>query len=153
MLECLHLNLEEFNSLENYITKFSDNKIYSTFYFNQDKLLYKEDFLGNEVSLKHVIFINRNKLKIAIMFKFNESTPHILGRVYDYDRESDREHLEMLLFQEQLPICITKSGVLTSSYLVENDFKRAIKEYIINRKKLYKYKVLNMDIKELWYKY
>lgn len=151
MLECLNLNLEEFNYLENYITKFSDNKIYSTFYLNQDKLSNNGDFFINEIFLKHIIFINNNKLKIAIMFKFNESTPQILGRVYDYDKSSDKEHLEMLLFQSEIPICFTKSCKQCSSFFIENEFKEAIKEYIINKNKLYKYKVLNLEIKELWY--
>lgn len=151
MLECLNLNLEEFNYLENYITKFSDNKIYSTFYLNQDKLSNNGDFFINEIFLKHIIFINNNKLKIAIMFKFNESTPQILGRVYDYDKSSDKEHLEMLLFQSEIPICFTKNCNHCSSFFIENEFKEAIKEYIINKNKLYKYKVLNLEIKELWY--
>lgn len=151
MLECLKLNLEEFSYLENYITKFSDNKFYSTFYFNEDKLSIENDYFNKEIYLKYTIFNNNNKLKIAIMFNFSKENPQILGRVYDYSKESDREHLEMLLFQKEIPICITKNSLLKSSFFVENDFSKGIKEYIINRNKDYKYKTLKLEIKELWY--
>ena len=151
MLECLKLNLEEINSLENYITQFSDNKLYSTFYFNEDKLSFGDGGFNREIYLKYTIFNNDNNIKIAIMFNLSKENPQIVGRVYDYSKESDREYLEMLLFQKEIPICITKGSLIISSYWVENDFSQGIKEYIINRNKGYKYKTLNLEIKELWY--
>jgi hypothetical protein len=139
----------------NYITRFEDNKIYSSFYLkeNINNLKYILDKSKVEMKASQMSFGGQSS--ILLLFRFAESNKFIYGRIYNLEIDFHREHMEMLMFQEELPICFVDSNnIIISTTLVKNDFKNDIKKYIIKRKFKYKpsydFKDDGCKIEDLW---
>lgn len=138
----------------NYITKFEDDKIYSTFYLKEsdEKLKYilDEEIVGMKATSIKV----DGQPVIALLFKFAGDNECIYGRLYNKNFSDDEEHLQMLMFQNMIPISfMDKYGEIITTALVENDFKPSIKGHIIKEKNKYKpsYEFNNKDkLEDLW---
>ena len=139
----------------NYITRFEDNKIYSSFYLKENINNLKYILDKSKVEMKASQMSVGGQSSIILLFRFAESNKFIYGRIYNLEIDFHREHMEMLMFQEELPICfIDSNNSIISTTLVKNDFKSDIKKYIIKRKFKYKssydFKDDRCKIEDLW---
>ncbi len=139
----------------NYIARFEDNKIYSSFYLKENINNLKYILDKSKVEMKASQMSVGGQSSILLLFRFAESNKFIYGRIYNLEIDFHREHMEMLMFQEELPICFVDSNnIIISTTLVKNDFKNDIKKYIIKRKFKYKpsydFKDDRCKIEDLW---
>ncbi|WP_291652346.1 hypothetical protein [Clostridium sp.] len=149
------LDLLDCGDIGNYITKFEDNKIYSSFYLKEDNINLKYILEESIIEMKANSIKINGQVVIALLFKFAGSNKFIYGRIYNKKLALDKEHLQMLVFQDSIPICFVDSNnkIITTT-LVENDFKNSIKDYIIKKRVKYSpsydFEDRKCKIKELW---
>ncbi|MCR1952672.1 MULTISPECIES: hypothetical protein [Clostridium] len=150
-----NLDLLECGYIGNYITKFEDNKIYSSFYLKEENLNLKY------IQEKSIVEMKANSIKIngqvvlVILFRFAGSNKFIYGRIYNKNSDLDKEHLQMLVFQDTIPICFVDSNnKIIATTLVENDLRNSIKDYIIKKRVKYSpsydFEDRKCKLKELW---
>jgi hypothetical protein len=145
----------ERGTIGNYIARFEDNKLYSSFYLKED--LANIDYLLNKATLEmKAIPIKANGQPfVTLLFKFGDSNNYIYGRLYNTLNKNDKEHLEILLFQGELPISfVDLDNNIVRTVMVENDFKDYIKRVFITKNiksiKTSKNYEDEYNLKELW---
>lgn len=141
--------------ISNYVTRFENNKIYSSFYLKENDKNLKYILDKSKVEMKASQISVDGQSSVILLFRFAESNKFIYGRIYNLEIDFHREHMEMLMFQEELPICFVNSNnIIISTTLVKNDFKDDIKKYIIKRRFKYKpyydFKDDRCKIEDLW---
>lgn len=139
----------------NYITKFDEDKISSSFYLKESNEHLNYILDKGILEMKATTITVGGQPVIILLFKFAGNDKFIYGRIYNKSIDSDKEHLQMLMFQSSLPICFMNSeNKVTTTILVENDFKNPIKEYIL-RKRIkyspsYDFEMNKYKLKDLW---
>jgi len=145
----------EKGTIGNYITKFEDNQLCSAFYLKED--LSNIEYLLNKATLE----MKAMKLKlggqpfISLLFKFAGNNKYIYGRLYNILEEKDKEHLEVLLFQSEIPISfVDLNNNILKTVMVENDFKDYLKRVFITKNiktiKISKEYKEGYNLKDLW---
>lgn len=150
-----NLDLLDSGDIGNYITKFEDNKVYSSFYLKEDNINLKYILEESIVEMKANSIKINGQVVLALLFKFAGGNKFIYGRIYNKNFDLDKEHLQMLVFQDRIPICFVDSNnKIIATTLVENDFKNSIKDYIIKKRvkyiPSYDFENRQCKIKELW---
>lgn len=122
----------EKGTIGNYISRFENNQLYSSFYLKED--LEKIEYLLRKSTLE----MKAMKLKlsgqpfVSLLFKFAGNNKYIYGRLYNTLDEKDKEHLEVLLFQREIPISFVDiDNNIIKTVMVENDFKDYLKKVFI----------------------
>lgn len=139
----------------NYITKFRENKIYSTFYLKENSNNLKYILEKSIVEMKANSIRINGQVVLALLFKFAGSDKFIYGRIYNKKFDSDNEHLQMLIFQDNIPMSFVDSdNQIIATLLVENDFKESIKDYLIKKRVKYSpsydFKSSKYKLRDLW---
>ena len=150
-----NLDLLDCGDIGNYITKFEDNKVYPSFYLKEDNINLKYILEESIVEMKANSIKINGQVVLALLFKFAGGNKFIYGRIYNKNFDLDKEHLQMLVFQDRIPICFVDSNnKIIATTLVENDFKNSIKDYIIKKRVKYSpsydFENRQCKIKELW---
>ena len=150
-----NLDLLDCGDIGNYITKFEDNNVYSSFYLKEDNINLKYILEESIVEMKANSIKINGQVVLALLFKFAGGNKFIYGRIYNKNFDLDKEHLQMLVFQDRIPICFVDSNnKIIATTLVENDFKNSIKDYIIKKRvkyiPSYDFENRQCKIKELW---
>lgn len=122
----------EKGTIGNYISRFENNQLYSSFYLKED--LEKIEYLLRKSTLE----MKAMKVKlsgqpfVSLLFKFAGNNKYIYGRLYNTLDEKDKEHLEVLLFQREIPISFVDiDNNIIKTVMVENDFKDYLKKVFI----------------------
>ena len=74
------------------------------------------------------IDVGSTTVKIAVL---DDNDKLIYGKWFNYSNNADKEHLEMMLFQKEIPILLIDSKTNEQfTFYVTNDFSSGIKEHI-----------------------
>lgn len=123
-----HLSLGDFTS---YICKFNNAYTASAFILKTDKDSIDNITSNLVVDMKDVSYYSDGQAALLFLFKFSENNALIFGRWFNYLNEGDSEHLQMLLFQKEIPICLVdENNDILNTLWVDNIFKSAIKTHI-----------------------
>lgn len=123
--------------LYNYISKFNKGNFSSAFYLKETDLNISEILKSKTIEMKTCSLLIDGQACIALLFRFANKNKLIYSRIYNVLSHSDREHLEMLLFQSEIElVLVSTTNIIYSTLVVENDFKNNIKEYILKPKNL-----------------
>lgn len=129
-----HLKTGDFTS---YICKFSDGYTASAFILKLDTNSIKNITNNLIVDMKDVSYYSDGQAALLLLFKFSENNHLIFGRWFNYLNENHREHLQMLLFQKEIPICLLdENDRIITTVWVDNIFKSGIKTHIKQSSKL-----------------
>lgn len=149
------LDLLDCGDIGNYISKFGEDKLYSSFYLKENSINLKYILEKSIVEMKANSIKINGQVVLVLLFKFAGSNKFIYGRVYNKNFDLDKEHLQMLVFQDSIPICfLDPNNKIITTTLVENDFKNSIKEYIIKKRSkyspYYNFENNKCKLKDLW---
>lgn len=128
-----HLELGDFTS---YICKYNNGYTLSSFILKVDTKSINTITSNLIVDMKDVSYYSDGQAALLLLFKFSDSKDLIFGRWFNYLTEGHSEHLQMLLFQKEIPICLVdeNNNIVTTVWL-ENIFKPGIKSHIKQAKK------------------
>ena len=152
MGEIMHylLNKKDFKeSFKNYLCKYEDNKLLSSFLLNTNTTTINKLKNNMTISTKNVSYYSNDKAALLLLFKFADSDNLIFGRWFNYSNHIDKEHLEIMLFQTEIPIIITDlESTKPFTVYAPNDFSLGIKSHIKTHKnKYYKTQFSDDDFK------
>lgn len=123
-----NINIGEFT---NYISRFEDNKFLSSFFLKEKNEVIKIIENNPIVEMKDISFYSNGQAALLLLFRFSNKDKYIYGRWFNYSNKVDCELLQMLLFQEELPLSIIdQDNNIKFTAWVCNDFKEAIKCHI-----------------------
>lgn len=129
-----HLSLGDFTS---YICKFNNGYTASAFILKTDSHALNTIASNLIVDMKDVSYYSDGQAALLFLFKFSDNKNLIFGRWFNYLNEKDSEHLQMLLFQKEIPICLVdENNNLKNTLWVDNIFKSEIKRHIKQSSKL-----------------
>lgn len=129
-----HMDVGDFTS---YICKFDTDYTTSAFILKVDKDSIDTITSDLVVDMKDISYYSDGQAALLFLFKFSENKNLIFGRWFNYLDERDREHLQMLLFQQEISICLVdENNNIKNTLLVDNIFKPAIKTHIKQCSKL-----------------
>ena len=79
------------------------------------------------ISLKNISYFSNNKTALLLLFKFADNDKLIYGKWFNYSNNADKEHLEMMLFQKEIPILLIDSKTNEQfTFYVTKDFSSVI---------------------------
>ena len=133
-LSLKNINVENF---KNFVCKFENNETLSSFILKTNTKT--SEYLKNNltISMKNISYFSNNKSAILLLFKFADDNKLIYGKWYNYSSKADREHLEMMLFQKEIPIVVINSDTNEHYTLfAPNDFSKGIKNHIKKTRKV-----------------
>ncbi|AYE32968.1 hypothetical protein [Clostridium septicum] len=133
----------EAGNLTNYICNFKDDITFSTFFLKETDINIKKIKDNLIIDIKDISYFSNRQAALLILFKFADSDKLIYGRWYNYSNDTDRKNLELLLFQNEIPITIVdKNNCSVFTAWCHNIFKNNIREYI---KKVNRLKISSME--------
>ena len=142
-MDYISLKKNNVNNFKNYICKFEDNKLLSSFLLETDSNTIHSIKNSMTISLKNVSYFSNNKAALLLLFKFADNDKLIYGNWFNYSINSDKKHLEMMLFQKEIPIILIDSETKEQfTFYVTNVFASGIKEHI---KKTHSIEMSNFD--------
>lgn len=132
-MDCISFKENNMDNFKNYICKFEDNKLLSSFLLETDSNTIHSIKNSMTISLKNISYFSNNKTALLLLFKFADNDKLIYGKWFNYSNNADKEHLEMMLFQKEIPIILIDSVTKNKfTFYVTNDFKIGIKDHIKN---------------------
>lgn len=148
----------KYGYIYNYIFRFDKNEIYSSFYLKEKLEIINDIIDVSTIEMKSTTAKIDGQPVLILLFKFANNNKYLYGRAYSNTNKNDREHLEMLLFQKELPLIFSDSNnniIKTVSIL--NDFKEDIKNFIKNRRfvsslELYNLNNKGFNLEDIWLK-
>jgi len=130
-MDCISFKENNMDNFKNYICKFEDNKLLSSFLLKTDSNTIHSIKNSMTISLKNISYFSNNKTALLLLFKFADNDKLIYGKWFNYSNNADKEHLEMMLFQKEIPILLIDSKTNEQfTFYVTNDFSSGIKEHI-----------------------
>ena len=124
----------EKGTIGNYITRFEDNQLYSTFYLKEDSHSIEYILRKSTLEMKAMKLKLSGQPFVSLLFKFAGDSKYIYGRLYNTLDIKDKEHLEVLLFQREIPISFVDiNNNIIKTVMVENDFKNYLKKVFITK--------------------
>lgn len=130
-MDCISFKENNMDNFKNYICKFEDNKLLSSFLLKTDSNTIHSIKNSMTISLKNISYFSNNKTALLLLFKFADNDKLIYGKWFNYSNNADKEHLEMMLFQKEIPIILIDSETNEQfTFYVTNDFSSGIKEHI-----------------------
>lgn len=124
------------DSFTNYLCKFEDTTFLSTFFLKTNTNSIKKIKNNMILSTKNISYFSKNYSALLLLFKFADNDNLIYGRWFNYSNEIDKEHLELMLFQKEIPIIIIDTSTNENfNFYAPNDFSNGIKEHIKKSKK------------------
>lgn len=157
------MDIKEFSNLNNgyiynYILRFDKNEIYSSFYLKERLEIINNIINISTIEMKSTTAKIDGQPVLILLFKFASNNEYLYARAYSNANKNDREHLEMLLFQNELPLIFSDSNNnIIKTVTILNDFKDDIKNFIKNRKLIPSLELLNLnnkgfDLEDIWLK-
>lgn len=151
----------EFSDLEdgyiyNYISEFDKDELYSSFYLKEKIEIINNIIDISIIEVKSIIAKINGQPSLVLLFKFANNNKYIYGRAYTNNNRNDREHLEMLLFQKELPLSfIDLNNNIVKTVGISNDFKENIKTFIKNKRftsniELYNLNGKGYKLEDIW---
>ena len=147
------MDSEEFLNLEdgyiyNYISEFNENELYSSFYLKEKLGIINSIIDISTIEVKNTTAKINGQTSLILLFRFANNNKYLYGRVYKPSNKNDREHLEMFLFQKEIPlIFVDSSNNIVKTVTIPNDFKKDIRNFIINKKNFLNIEVYNINNK------
>lgn len=124
---------ENFNigDFTNYISRFEGNKFLSAFFLKEKNEVCKVIENNPIIEMKDISFLSNGQAALLLLFKFSDKDKYIYGRWFNYSNKVDCEHLQMLLFQEEIPFTlIDEDNNIKFTAWVSSDFKEGIRNHI-----------------------
>ncbi|ATD55086.1 hypothetical protein [Clostridium chauvoei] len=132
------LSSTEIGNLTNYICKFKDNMIFSTFILKENSCSISKIKNNLTLELKNISYFSNGQAAFLILFKFSDNDKLIYGRWFNYADKNHRENLEMLLFQNEIPITIVdENNKSICTVWCSNILKDGIKQHIKKASRLH----------------
>jgi hypothetical protein len=155
------LDGEEFSNLEdgyiyNYISEFNKEELYSSFYLKEKLEIINNIIDISTIEVKSTVAKIDGQPSLILLFKFANNNKYLYGRAYTNTNRNDREHLEMLLFQKELPLVfVDLDNNIVKTVGILNDFKEDIKTFIKNKRftsniELYNLNGKGYKLEDIW---
>ena len=109
-MDCISFKENNIDNFKNYICKFEDNKLLSSFLLKTDSNTIHSIKNSMTISLKNISYFSNNKTALLLLFKFADNDKLIYGKWFNYSNNADKD--------EQF------------TFYVTNDFSSGIKEHI-----------------------
>ena len=100
-MDCISFKENNMDNFKNYICKFEDNKLLSSFLLETDSNTIHSIKNSMTISLKNISYFSNNKTALLLLFKFADNDKLIYGKWFNYSNNADKEHLEMMLFKKK----------------------------------------------------
>lgn len=132
-MDCISFKENNMDNFKNYICKFENNQLLSSFLLNIDSNTISYIKNSMTISLKNISYFSHDKAALLLLFKFADNDRLLYGKWFNYSLNTHKEHLEMMLFQKEIPIILIDSVTKNKfTFYVTNDFKIGIKDHIKN---------------------
>ena len=130
-MDCISFKENNMDNFKNYICKFENNQLLSSFLLNIDSNTISYIKNSMTISLKNISYFSHDKAALLLLFKFADNDRLLYGKWFNYSLNTHKEHLEMMLFQKEIPIILIDSATKKKfTFYVTNDFSSGIKEHI-----------------------
>lgn len=130
-MDFLSFKENNMDNFKNYICKFENNQLLSSFLLNIDSNTISYIKNSMTISLKNISYFSHDKAALLLLFKFADNDRLLYGKWFNYSLNTHKEHLEMMLFQKEIPILLIDSKTNEQfTFYVTNDFSSGIKEHI-----------------------
>lgn len=119
------------NNFTNYLCKSENNMILSSFFLKTNAKTITTLRNNLTLSMKNISYFYKNETALLLLFKFADNDSLIYGRWFNYSNQIDKEILEIMLFQKEIPIVLIDSSTNENfTFYAPNDFSTGIKEHI-----------------------